>query len=165
MKAFGNLAINRFRLEYLTNMIHCLKTSRRNRAILSDYLNRAATRWDIDEEVLETMSHYQHRFRKSNKDLNGDIDTEVDREMSLGLSERYQREIMQNAHFTDGIQNQINHFVAKVFRTKMNQNTKDRNKTDTDKSNVDSDEPIYYHQNSHIQLNLENSTVPWRQKY
>lgn len=106
------------------------------------------------------MRHYQHRFRKSNKDLNDDIDTEVDRKMSLGLSERYQREIMQNAHFADGIQNQINHFVAKVFRTKMNQNTKDRNKTDTDKSNVNGDEPILSSEISYpVETGKFNSTL------
>jgi len=44
LKENSNIAINRFRLEYLTNMMHCLKTSWRNRAILSDYHNRAATR-------------------------------------------------------------------------------------------------------------------------
>eukprot|EP00956_Cyclotella_meneghiniana_P034859 scaffold108916_cov39-Cyclotella_meneghiniana.AAC.2 len=122
-------------------MIHCLKTSRRNRAILSDYRNRAATRWD-EEEAFETMQHYKHRFRKNAKDLSDDIDAEINHEMSLGLSERYQREIMLNANFADEILNQINKFVSQTA-TSTNCDKNNSNEEDsTDESSIQIDDNI-----------------------
>ena len=43
--ANNDIAIDRFRLDYMTTMIHALKTSHRNQAILCDYHARDATRW------------------------------------------------------------------------------------------------------------------------
>ena len=39
----NNIVIRRFRLDYMTTMIHSLKTSRQHRAILCDYRARDAT--------------------------------------------------------------------------------------------------------------------------
>jgi hypothetical protein len=57
LKANIATAINRFRLDQMTNMIHCLHSTCRSRTILSDYRARDASQWS-EEEINENMKRY-----------------------------------------------------------------------------------------------------------
>jgi len=61
-------------------MIHCLKTSSRNRAILCDYLAREATRWS-DQERHDAQEKYNYRMRRNDLFDGDDIGIEVDNQM------------------------------------------------------------------------------------
>ena len=52
----NHIAINRFQLDYIINMIHSLNTSRRNQAILCGYPARNVTHWSEQE-------HYEKQQR------------------------------------------------------------------------------------------------------
>ena len=106
-----DIAIRRFRLDYMTTMIHGLKTSRRNRAIMCDYRARDATRWS-EQEQYEARQKYNYRMRKNNIFDEDDIDANLDNQMRMGLGDRMQREIMQKVAFTDGLLNQLKTFTG-----------------------------------------------------
>ena len=98
-------------MDYMTTMIHGLKTSRRNRAIMCDYRARDATRWS-EQEQYEARQKYNYRMRKNNIFDEDDIDANLDNQMRMGLGDRMQREIMQKVAFTDGLLNQLKTFTG-----------------------------------------------------
>jgi hypothetical protein len=110
-------------------MIHSLKTSRRNRAILSDYRARDATRWS-EEDRAENIRRNKHMLRKY-RNLEDEMEADRDIQMQMSLGERYQRDIMQKVIFTDGLLNELYHYSKNAIpsldddvssRMTMNQN-------------------------------------------
>ena len=98
----------------MNSMIHSLKTSRRNRAILCDYRARDATRWS-EEEKHAAKQRYKHRMRKNKAFEDDDFNTDLDNQMNISLSNAREREIMQKVAFTDGLLNQIKASASNYF--------------------------------------------------
>jgi hypothetical protein len=111
------LAIDRFRYDYMNTMINSLKTSRRNRTILCDYREKNATRWSEQERKI-AYEKYQHRMRRKNgfddDDDENELDANMDREMMMGLSNRKELEIMQKVAFTDQLKTQLDLYARRA---------------------------------------------------
>ena len=101
------LAISRFRLDFINNMMNNLLTSRRSRAIFSHYRFRNATRWS-EEEQHDNRVRYQHKLRKGVAfDDDSDMEIDFNEYIQCGLSDRKQQQIMNTVSWTTNIVNQL----------------------------------------------------------